>query len=46
MTEEKCDLQIGEHLDDIGGFPSYTFFERADITCELDAFPVELAPNA
>ena len=41
-----CDLQIGEHLDDIGGFTSHTDFERADITCELDASPVGLAPNA
>ena len=46
MTEEKCDLQIGEHLDDIGGFTSHTAFERADITCELDALPAGLAPNA
>ena len=46
MTEEKCDLQIGEHLDDIGDFTSHTVFERADITCKLDALPVGLAPNA
>ena len=41
-----CDLHIREHLDDIGGFTSHTVFERADITCELDALPVGLTPNA
>jgi predicted homoserine dehydrogenase-like protein len=33
-------------LDDIARFTSHTAFERADITCELDALPAGLAPNA
>ena len=33
-------------MDDIARFTSHTVFERADITCELDAFPVGLTPNA
>ena len=41
-----CDLHIREHLDDIARFTSHTAFERADITCELDALPAGLAPNA
>ena len=38
-----CDLHIREHLDDIGGFTYRTVFERADITCKLDALPIGLA---
>jgi len=44
MTESKCDLQIGKHLDDIGGFKFHTVIEHADITYELDTLPVGIAP--
>jgi predicted homoserine dehydrogenase-like protein len=46
IIEAKRDLHIGEHLDDIDGFTFHGIIERADNTCELDALPVGLTPNA
>jgi predicted homoserine dehydrogenase-like protein len=46
MTIAKRDLQPGELLDDFGGFTFYGLMDSADVTRDLNALPVGLAPGA
>ncbi len=46
LTIAKRDLKPGEVLDDFGGYMYYGLMDRAEITRELNAFPVGLAPGA
>lgn len=46
MTIAKRDLNVGEILDDFGGYTTYGVMDRAEISRELNALPVGLTPNA
>ncbi|MBE9473844.1 MAG: NAD(P)-dependent oxidoreductase [Chloroflexi bacterium] len=46
MTIAKRDLKPGELLDDFGGYTFYGLMDSADITRDLNALPVGLAPGA
>jgi predicted homoserine dehydrogenase-like protein len=46
MTIAKRDLQPGELLDDFGGYTFYGLMDSADVTRDLNALPVGLAPGA
>jgi predicted homoserine dehydrogenase-like protein len=46
MTLAKRDLQVGEHLDDFGGYTFHGVIDRAEVARDLKALPVGLAPGA
>ena len=46
ITVAKRDLKPGERLDDFGGYTFYGLIDTADITKNLNALPVGLAPAA
>lgn len=46
ITVAKQDLEPGDHLDEFGGYTFYGMIDKAQITRELNALPVGLAPGA
>jgi predicted homoserine dehydrogenase-like protein len=46
MTVAKRALKPGERLDDFGGYTSYGVMDRAEVSRELKALPMGLAPGA
>jgi predicted homoserine dehydrogenase-like protein len=46
MTLAKRDLKPGERMDDFGGYTFYGLIDSAEVTSELNALPVGLAPGA
>jgi predicted homoserine dehydrogenase-like protein len=46
MAVAKCDLELGDQLDEFGGYRFYGVMDRAEAARDLNALPAGLAPGA